>query len=338
MIYLTSLPDYKNNFNVNGNTIVSEGVYKRYFLKKKDILLNFTGNSRSLTRIKKVFFSILVLFLKNKNNNSIYTTLDDNYGFYLQISFLKLASYIYNKIIIHHHSFTYISKKSNLFKLLSSKKFIHISISKTQNEFLKKKYKLKNIHLIKNNAFIYDKLIFNKKFKKKLKVIYFSALTKEKGIYDFLNLTKAFYKKNIDFYIFGNNCTKQVLYDLKQYKKDNIIKEYKLNIYNKSKEAIFKSSDILIFPSQYKSETTPLVIDECINFQVVPIAYDIGDIKRQLEGMNLMVNNFKNLKNKLNHVLLNYKSYKKKIILLKKKKLKRINIDFKDFDKVFLLK
>ena len=41
MIYLTSLPDYKNNFNVNGNTIVSEGVYKRYFLKKKDILLNF---------------------------------------------------------------------------------------------------------------------------------------------------------------------------------------------------------------------------------------------------------------------------------------------------------
>lgn len=51
-----------------------------------------------------------------------------------------------------------------------------------------------------------------------------------------------------------------------------------------------------------------------------------------------MVNNFKNLKNKLNHVLLNYKSYKKKIILLKKKKLKRINIDFKDFDKVFLLK
>ena len=128
------------------------------------------------------------------------------------------------------------------------------------------------------------------------------------------------------------------MYDLKQYKKDNIIKEYKLNIYNKSKEAIFKSSDILIFPSQYKSETTPLVIDECINFQVVPIAYDIGDIKRQLEGMNLMVNNFKNLKNKLNHVLLNYKSYKKKIILLKKKKLKRINIDFKDFDKVFLLK
>ena len=35
MIYLVSLPDYKNNFNVNGNTIVCEGVYKKYFSKKK---------------------------------------------------------------------------------------------------------------------------------------------------------------------------------------------------------------------------------------------------------------------------------------------------------------
>ena len=28
--------DYKNNFNVNGNTNVCEGVYKKYFSKKKD--------------------------------------------------------------------------------------------------------------------------------------------------------------------------------------------------------------------------------------------------------------------------------------------------------------
>ena len=335
MIYLISLPNYKKKINVNGNTIISERVYKKYFFKKKDILFNFTSNSKLLLRLKKIFFSLFVLFLKNKNNNSIYTTLDDNYGFYLQILFLKLASYTYDKIIIHHHSFRYISNKSTFFKLLSSEKFIHISISKIQSDFLKKKYKLKNVYLIKNNAFVYDKFLFNKKFKKKLKVIYFSALTKEKGIYDFLNLTKAFSKKNIDFFVFGNYCSEQVLNDLKQYKKNNLIKEYKLNIYNKSKESLFKSSDILIFPSQYKSETTPLVIDECINFQVVPIAYDIGDIKGQLEGLNLTINNYRNLKTKLNHVILNYKNFRKKIILLKKKKLKRINIDFNNFDKVF---
>ena len=338
MIYLTSLPDYKKNFNVNGNTIVSEGVYKKYYSKKNDILFNFTGRTKLLIRLKKILFYFIIMFLKSKNNNTIYTILDDHYGFYLQIFFLKLASFIYNKIIIHHHSFRYISKKSNFLKLLSSKKFIHISTSITQSLFLKKEYKFKNIHFIKNNAFIYDKFFFNKKLNKKLKVIYFSALTKEKGVYDFLNLSKIFSKKNIDFFVFGNNCTDNILNDIKKFKKNNFIKNYKLNIHSKNKVSLYKSSDILIFPSQYKSETSPVVIDECINFQVVPIAYDIGGIKEQLEGLKLSVKHFRDLKKKFNYVILNHKSFKKKIILLKKQKLKMINKQFKDLDKIFLSK
>ena len=338
MIFLISLPDYKKNFNVNGNTIVSEGVYKKYYLKKNDILLNLTARSKILTRLKKILFSFIVIFLKNKNNNTLYTTMDDNYGFYLQIIFLKLLSFIYDKIIIHHHSFTYISKKSNFFKLLLSKKFIHISISNTQKFFLKKKYKFQNVYLIKNNTFIYDRFFFKKKSKRRLKVIYFSALTKEKGIYDFLNLTKLFSKKNIDFFVFGNNCTNDVLNNIKKFKKDGFIKNYKLNIYNKNKVSLFKSSDILIFPSQYKSETTPLVIDECINFQVVPLAYNIGSIKSQLEGIQLTVQNFMQLRKKLNQVILNYTTFKKKINFLKKRKLKRINTELKGLDNIFLSK
>ena len=113
---------------------------------------------------------------------------------------------------------------------------------------------------------------------------------------------------------------------------------YKLNIYNKDKAALFKSTDILIFPSQYKSETTPMVIDESINFQVVPIAYNIGSIKDQLEGVKLTVSNFILLKKKLKQVVSNYVNYQKKIILLKSKKLKMTNKEFKDLDNIFLSK
>jgi len=338
VIYLISLPNYKDNSNVHGNSIISERVYKRYYSKKNDILLNVSGSSKLSTRLRKILFSFIAMFLKRKNNNIIYTVLDDNYGFYLNIFFLKLASFIYNKIIIHHHSFRYITKKNNFLKLLSSKKFTHIPTSKTQYLFLKKEYKFKNIHFIKNNSFIYDKFFFNKKLNKKLKVIYFSALTKEKGVYDFLNLAKIFSKKNIDFFVFGNNCTDNILNDIKKFKKNNFIKNYKLNIHSKNKVSLYKSSDILIFPSKYKSETSPLVIDECINFQVVPIVYDIGGIKEQLEGLKLTVKNFRDLKKKFNHVVLNHKSFKKKIILLKKQKLKMISKQFKDFDKIFLTK
>ena len=338
MIFLISLPDYKNNFNVNGNTIVCEGVYKKYFSKKKDKLFNLTGKSKFFTRLKKIFLYIFIMFLKNKNNNTIYTTMDDNYGFYLQIFFLKFISFIYDRIIIHHHSFTYISNKSLIFNLLSTEKFIHISISEKQKKILKKNYKLQNIYLIKNNVFVYKGSIFKKKSKKKLKIIYFSALTKEKGIYDYLNLTRYFLKKNVEFFVYGNNCNNNILNDIKKFKKKKFIINYKLNIYNKDKAALFKSADILIFPSQYKSETTPMVIDESINFQVVPIAYDIGSIKDQLEGIKLTVSNFILLKKKLKQVVSNYANYQKKIVFLKRKKLKMINKEFKDLDNIFLSK
>ena len=338
MIFLISLPDYKNNFNVNGNTIVCEGVCKKYFSKKKDKLFNLTGKSKFFTRFKKIFLYIFIIFLKNKDNNKIYTTMDDNYGFYLQIFFLKLISFIYDKVIIHHHSFTYISKKSWLFKLLSSEKFIHISISEKQKKILKKNYNPQNIYLIKNNAFVYKGTIFKKKPKKKLKIIYFSALTKEKGIYDYLNLTKYFLKKNIEFFVYGNNCNYNTLNDIKEFKKKKFIINYRLNIYNKDKAALFKSTDILIFPSKYKTETTPMVIDESINFQVVPIAYDIGSIKEQLEGVKLTVTNFILLKKKLRQVVNNYVSYQKKIVFLKRKKLRMINKEFNDLDNIFLSK
>ena len=276
--------------------------------------------------------------MKNKNNNTIYTTMDDNYGFYLQIFFLKFISFIYDRIIIHHHSFTYISKKSWIFKLLSTEKFIHISISQKQKKFLKKNYNPKNIYLIKNNVFVYKGSILKKKPIKNLKIIYFSALTKEKGIYDFLNLTKYFLKKNIDFFVYGNNCNNNILNDIKKFKKKKFIKNYKLNIYNKERASLFKSTDILIFPSQYKSETTPMVIDESVNFQVVPIAYDIGSIKGQLEGIKLTVPNFISLKKKLKEVITNYATFQKKIIFLKRKKLNMINREFQDLDNIFLSK
>ena len=337
MIYLTSLPDYNNNFNVNGNTIVSENLFKKYYRKNRDVLLDLTGSSKIQTRLKKILFYSIVFFLKNKNKQSIYTTLDDNYGFYLQILLLKFLSFFYKKIIIHHHSFTYINKKNNLFKLLSSDKFIHISISEKQNQVLKKNYRIKNIYFIKNNALVYDNLFFKKKKNKKLKVIYFSALTKEKGIYDFLNLSKNFLNNNINFQIYGNNCKQDVLNDIKRFKKNKFINKYQFNIYNKRKVSIFRESDILLFPSSYKSETTPMVIDECINFQVIPISYDIGDIKNQLENTNLIAKNFISLQKKLIHVTFNHIKYKQKIIRLKKKKLKLIKKQKENLDKIFLI-
>ena len=330
MIYLSFFPDYKNHSNVNGNAILSEKLYLRYFKKEKDILLNTTSSNQYLTKIKKIIYSFYSLFLLiSKKQKSIYTVLLDNFGFYPHVVLLFIASFFCKKIIIYHHSFKYITRKKPLLSFLNSKKIINIATSKKQFMTLKKKYDLQNVHLIQNFIFLLDKKkFFKKKINKKFKVIYFSSIMKRKGIYEFINLSKKFInKKNIKFFVYGNDCSPEIHKNLKYLKNKKIINDFKFNIYGQMKRRIFSNSDILIFPSKHISETTPLVLDECINYGLIPISYNIGDTKGQIGHLNLIVNSFNQLCKKLVITIKNYQKVKnsiikeKKIMIVKKSKL-----------------
>ena len=87
------------------------------------------------------------------------------------------------------------------------------------------------------------------------------------------------------------------------------------------KEKVLSQNDILIFPSKHQSETTPLVLDESINYGLVPISYNIGDTKGQIGHLHLVVNSFNQLCKTLLVTIKNYTRVKKKIIKEKKNKL-----------------
>ena len=129
-----------------------------------------------------------------------------------------------------------------------------------------------------------------------------------------------------------------MLKTLKNLKKQKIISNYKLNIYGKIKKQIFKNNDILIFPSKHDSETTPLVLDECINYGIVPIAYNIGDTKSQIGQLGLVVNSFQHLNQKLLNTISNYNKVKKKLIEYKKSKLLKKEILLKKLEEYLKLK
>ena len=297
MIYLTFFPDYKNHTNVNGNAIASEKLFLKYS-KKKDIKLDTTSWNPYLTKIKKVLFSVYaIILLIFKKQKSLYTVLLDNFGFYPHILFLFVASFFSQKIIVYHHSFKYVKEKKTFLYLLNSKNIINVATSKKQFRVLKKKYNLKNVYLVENFIFLLDNNANLKvKAKKKYNIIFFSSIMERKGIFDFIDLSKKFYKKkNMNFFVYGNDCSPAMLKNLKDLKKQKIIKDFKLNIYGKSKEKVFSKNDILIFPSKHQSETTPLVLDESINYGLVPISYNIGDTKGQIGHLHLVVNSFNQL-------------------------------------------
>ena len=337
MIYFTFLPDYKNHRNISGNAVMNQQMYLRYFDKKKDILLNATAKKDLLTITKKIYFVflslILVIFGKQKE---IYTVLFDYKGFYFQVLFLFFISFFCKKIIIHHHSFKYLNDKKILI-LLKSKKIIHICSSKKQYSSLKKNYFFRNIHLIENYIFLYDEKIWNRKKEiRKFKIIYYSRIHQNKGIFDFIRLaTEMVGNKKVSFKIFGNECSNETKVILKNLKNKNIIEDFKLNINKFNSKKMFLNNDILIFPSKHKSETTPLVIDECINYGVIPIAYNIGDIKRQISNLNLIANTYNEIKQKLINTINNYKEINPSIIKIKKVKLTNKHNSFKKLDKIF---
>lgn len=323
MIYLTFFPDYKNHTNVNGNAIASEKLFLKYS-KKKDIKLDTTSWNPYLTKIKKILFSVYaIILLIFKKQKSLYTVLLDNFGFYPHILFLFVASFFSQKIIVYHHSFKYVTEKKTFLYLLNSKNIINVATSKKQFRVLKTKYNLKNVYLVENFIFLLDNNSNLKvKAKKKYNIIFFSSIMERKGIFDFIDLSKKFYKKkNMNFFVYGNDCSPAMLKNLKDLKKQKIIKDFKLNIYGKSKEKVFSKNDILIFPSKHKSETTPLVLDESINYGLVPISYNIGDTKGQIGHLHLVVNSFNQLCKTLLVTIKNYTQVKKKIIKEKRNKL-----------------
>ena len=323
MIYLTFFPDYKNHTNVNGNAIASEKLFLKYS-KKKDIKLDTTSWNPYLTKIKKILFSvyaiILLIFRKQK---SLYTVLLDNFGFYPHILFLFVASFFSQKIIVYHHSFKYVTEKKTFLYLLNSKNIINVATSKKQFRVLKTKYNLRNVYLVENFIFLLtNNTNLKVKTKKKYNIIFFSSIMERKGIFDFIDLSKKFYKKkNMNFFVYGNDCSPAMLKNLKDLKKQKIIKDFKLNIYGKLKEKVLSENDILIFPSKHQSETTPLVLDESINYGLVPISYNIGDTKGQIGHLHLVVNSFNQLCKTLLVTIKNYTRVKKKIIEEKKNKL-----------------
>ncbi len=323
MIYLTFFPDYKNHTNVNGNAIASEKLFLKYS-KKKDIKLDTTSWNPYLTKIKKILFSVYaIILLIFKKQKSLYTVLLDNFGFYPHILFLFVASFFSQKIIVYHHSFKYVTEKKTFLYLLNSKNIINVATSKKQFRVLKTKYNLKNVYLVENFIFLLDNNTNLKvKAKKKYNIIFFSSIMERKGIFDFIDLSKKFYKKkNMNFFVYGNDCSPAMLKNLKDLKKQKIIKDFQLNIYGKSKEKVFSKNDILIFPSKHQSETTPLVLDESINYGLVPISYNIGDTKGQIGHLHLVVNSFNQLCKTLLVTIKNYTQVKKKIIKEKRNKL-----------------
>jgi len=113
---------------------------------------------------------------------------------------------------------------------------------------------------------------------------FLSNITIDKGIIDFIEVVR-FLKDNdianINAIVGGNFISDKLKKYCIQISKGLPIK-FIGGVYGKKKSLFFKEIDLLIFPSIYKNEADPLVIQEALENKKIVFAYDIGCISEVL--------------------------------------------------------
>ena len=113
---------------------------------------------------------------------------------------------------------------------------------------------------------------------------FLSNITINKGIIDFIDSVRFLKDNNIDninAIVGGNFVSDKLKKYCIQISKDLPIK-FIGGVYGKKKSLFFKQIDLLLFPSTYKNEADPLVIQEALENKKIVFAYDIGCISEVL--------------------------------------------------------
>lgn len=222
------------------------------------------------------------------------------------------------ELLIYNNFLGYIKNRIifNLIKFYYRFANLIITNSKFEKNFIKKKFKFKNIISIYPPSIskVNKKNRINIKYSSTKKIIYVGRLSKEKGVLTILKaLSKIKKEINFLFKIYGDGEEKN---KLEQFVKINNLKEKVLFMgYSKNKNKIFSNADLFINSSEF--EGLPNAMVQSINNNIFPICskspggnYEV--IKYGKLGMSFKTNDYLDLKKKI--ILF----FKKKIYLNQK--------------------
>ena len=132
--------------------------------------------------------------------------------------------------------------------------------------------------------------------KKIERIGYFSNYIIAKGIVTFVDIAKEFRNMDVEFVSAGKDadCTKEELLSLVDF---HGLVNFKVNgpKYNDDKWTFLDSLDVLLFPTTYPNECSPLVLLEAMSRGVLVISFNEGGIEDMLPKDTLCLVSDKNM-------------------------------------------
>ena len=286
-----------------------------------------------------VLISLLIAMIRGER--ICYRSINGGIGQVFDILYLSFVRIFNLKIIIHHHSFNYLSEKKILFKLISKiigSKAIHVVLGDRMKLELCSKYNIKpdQVLIISNSVFFAaEKIDRSNVIKKNITLGYISNLTLEKGVGLFINMCISLRGLG---YTFDATIAGPISGDGVQECIDKFSYNSGFNylgpVYDKDKQDFLKNIDIFVFPSRYKNEAEPLVLYEAAAYGARLVATNAGcmaDVVTSLMGDVILIdeNLEENLQLKVSQLLDEY-TYTDKLLLQK------VFLDFIDSNRLSL--
>lgn len=215
----------------------------------------------------------------------LYIPLSGGWGQFYDIGTLLLARILGMVVFLHHHSFSYLSSKRSITKILftvAGQNAVHIVLCEKMQNALWEKYKCSKIIQLSNLALFPEK--DNPRTKKQLQTVGFlSNLTAEKGGWEVIELAKSIQEKRLPLHVIvAGPCLEPDLKIALQHADQEGVLQWRGAVYGEEKKRFWNDTSVFIFPTQYHNEAEPLVVWEALAASVPVLAYDRGCISGQI--------------------------------------------------------
>ncbi len=215
--------------------------------------------------------AIFKMHRHRRNIDAVYHSVDAGRGIIYSLAICATARLMRMPIFLHHHSFAYINERRLLMTIMSwavSDQTTHIFLCSCMHQSFDQKYQLKRNAIIVNNAFSLE-------FTPKVPIIggdfiwvgHLSNLTVAKGALIFLSLADQLLtsRKDVGVIIGGPLVDPEIKPRVDELiAKHGTRMQYAGPIYGESKGKFFSQTEVFVFPTLYKNEAQPLVLQEAL--------------------------------------------------------------------------
>ncbi len=230
------------------------------------------------------------LYSVHANKTDLYLIANSNWGLVYNTLFVVLARVKSCRVYLHHHVYSYISKKDlrmTILDRLMGGEGTHIVLCDEMGEKFKNYYSTKNRIVVLPNAYVLpDDWGYRPVPRKDIFSIgHISNLSIEKGLDLVIDTFEVLKEKDIlvKLILAGPAKSKKeerIIEDIRNRFPHEI--DYRGPVYGKDKVQFFDEIDAMLFPTKYVNEAQPLVVFESILKGVPVIAFDKGCIKSMM--------------------------------------------------------